>query len=254
MAFLARGAVKLYYEVHGDKGPVVILTHGFSATSAMWRGQIDAFSKDHRLVIWDMRGHGQTDYPEDPSAYSEKATLQDIGALLDAVGADKAIVGGLSLGGYMSMAFYAAHPQRVLALLIIDTGPGFKKDEARDNWNKYALATASKLETDGLAALQSASAERATSKHRSASGVAHAARGMLTQRDATVINMLPNINVPSLVIVGAKDTNFLNAADYMAARIPAAQKVVIPDAGHAANIDQPDIFNKAVLDFLRAAR
>ena len=254
MAFLARGAVKLYYEVHGDKGPVLILTHGFSATSAMWRGQIEAFSKDHRLVIWDMRGHGQSDYPEDPSAYSEKATVEDIGALLDAVGAEKAIVGGLSLGGYMSMAFYAAHPERVLSLLIIDTGPGFKKDEARDNWNKYALATAAKLETEGLSALQSASAERATSKHRSAAGVAHAARGMLTQRDATVINALANIKVPSLVIVGARDENFLNAADYMAARIPGVEKVVIPDAGHAANIDQPAIFNKAVLDFLQKAR
>jgi pimeloyl-ACP methyl ester carboxylesterase len=253
MAFLARGTVKLYYEVHGDKGPVLILTHGFSATSAMWRGQIEAFSQDHRLVIWDMRGHGQSDYPDDPSAYSEQATVADIGALLDAVGAETAIVGGLSLGGYMSMAFYAAHRQRVLSLLIIDTGPGFKKDEARDNWNKYALATASRFETEGLAALQSASAERATSKHRSAAGIAHAARGMLTQRDATVINVLANIKVPSLVIVGARDENFLNAADYMAARIPGAEKIVIPDAGHAANIDQPAIFNKAVLDFLRKA-
>ena len=59
-------------------------------------------------------------------------------ALLDAVGAEKAIVGGLSLGGYMSLAFYRAHPERVRALLIIDTGPGFKKDEAREGWNKRA--------------------------------------------------------------------------------------------------------------------
>jgi pimeloyl-ACP methyl ester carboxylesterase len=73
---------------------------------------------------------------------------------------------------------------------------------------------------------------------------------MLTQRDAQVINSLPDIAVPSLVVVGADDAPFLAAANYMAAKIPGAQKVVIPNAGHAANIDQPDAFNRAVLAFL----
>ena len=76
---------------------------------------------------------------------------------------------------------------------------------------------------------------------------------MLTQTSAKVINSLPEIAVPSLVVVGANDTPFLNAADYMAKRIPGAQKIVIPDAGHASNIDQSEIFNKAVLDFLERA-
>ena len=84
MAFLERGSVKLYYEIHGDMGPFIVLTHGFSATSQMWRGQIEVLSKDHRLVLWDMRGHGRSDYPDDPSEYSEEATVEDIAALLDA--------------------------------------------------------------------------------------------------------------------------------------------------------------------------
>jgi len=138
-------------------------------------------------------------------------------------------------------------------LLIIDTGPGFKNDEARESWNKYALATASNLEAEGLARLKSASPERATSEHRSATGLVNAARGMLTQRNANVITSLPGIAVPSLVLVGADDQPFLNAADYMAKRIPNARKVVIPDAGHAANIDQPGLFNEAVLGFLKEA-
>jgi pimeloyl-ACP methyl ester carboxylesterase len=250
MAFLEKGPVKLYYETHGDTGPVIVLTHGFSATSQMWRGQIDTLSKDHRLILWDMRGHGRSDYPDDPSEYNEKATVEDIAALLDAVGAKKAIVGGLSLGGYMSLAFYTAHPDRVSALLIIDTGPGFKNDEAREAWNKNALGTASKLEIEGLSFLKSTSPERATSEHRSSRGLVNAARGMLTQTNANVINSLPEIKVPSLVIVGANDTAFLNAADYMAKRIPGAQKIVLPNAGHASNIDQPGIFNRAVWDFL----
>ena len=249
MPKLNRDGVSIYYEVQGS-GPPLLLTHGYSSTSSMWQGQITALSQRHKLVLWDMRGHGQSDYPADPAAYSEALTVADMAALLDAVGADKAIVGGLSLGGYMSLAFYRTHPQRVDALLIIDTGPGFKKDDARDAWNKRAHETAERFDREGLAVLKSLSAERASVVHRDATGLARAARGMLTQRDADVMETLPHIKVPSLVAVGADDTPFLAASDYMAAKIPGAQKVVIPAAGHAANIDQPKAFNEAVLSFL----
>jgi pimeloyl-ACP methyl ester carboxylesterase len=197
-----------------------------------------------------MRGHGQSDYPDDPTAYSEALTVADMAALLDEAGAERAIVGGLSLGGYMSLAFYRAHPERVRALMIIDTGPGFKKDDARDAWNKRAHDTGDRFEREGLVVLKSLSSERSEVSHRDASGLARAARGMLTQRDARVIETLPNIKVPSLVVVGADDVPFLAASDYMAAKIPAAKKVVIPAAGHAVNIDQPQAFIDAVLPFL----
>jgi pimeloyl-ACP methyl ester carboxylesterase len=249
MPKINRDGVSLYYEVHGS-GPPLLLTHGYSSTSQMWDGQIEALSKQHTLVVWDMRGHGRSDYPSDPAAYSEALTVADMAALLDAVGADRAVVGGLSLGGYMSLAFYRVHPERVSALLIIDTGPGFKKDDARETWNKRAHDTGDRFEREGLAVLQSASRERSTVNHRDASGLAHAARGMLTQRDARVIELLPNIKVPSLVVVGADDTPFLAASDYMAAKIPGAKKVVVPAAGHAVNIDQPQAFIAAVLPFL----
>ncbi|MHC2254819.1 pimeloyl-ACP methyl ester carboxylesterase [Bradyrhizobium embrapense] len=249
MAKLNRSGVDIYYEIHGSGAPL-ILTHGYSSTSAMWRGQIEALSKRHRLILWDMRGHGQSDYPDDPDAYSEALTVGDIAALLDAAGADKAIVGGLSLGGYMSLAFHRAHPERVRALLIIDTGPGFKKDDAREVWNKRARDTGDRFDREGLDVLKSASAERASVTHRNARGLALAARGMLAQRDARVIESLPGIKVPSLVVVGADDTPFLAASDYMAAKIPGAQKAVIPNAGHAVNIDQSQAFIAAVLPFL----
>lgn len=249
MAKISRDGVEIYYEVHGS-GPPLLLTHGYSSTSEMWRGQIEALSKHHKLVLWDMRGHGRSDYPDDAAAYSEALTVADMAALLDAIGADSAIIGGLSLGGYMSLAFYRAHPERVRALLIIDTGPGFKKDEAREAWNKRAHETGDSFERDGLAVLKSASRERSTVSHRNASGLARAARGMLTQRDARVIELLPDIKVPSLIVVGADDAPFLAASDYMAAKIPAAKKVVIPAAGHAVNIDQPQAFLDAVLPFL----
>ena len=249
MPKIDREGGNIYYEVHGD-GPPLILTHGYSSTSAMWSGQIEALSRQHKLILWDMRGHGQSDYPADPAAYSEALTVADIAALLDEVGAAKAIVGGLSLGGYMSLAFYRAHPERVSALLIIDTGPGFKKDDAREAWNERARATADRFDREGLDVLKSASRERSTVSHRDASGLARAARGMLTQRDAKVMEVLPEIKVPSLVVVGADDTPFLAASDYMAAKIPGARKAVIPAAGHAANIDQPRAFIEAVVPFL----
>jgi pimeloyl-ACP methyl ester carboxylesterase len=249
MPTINRDGVGLYYEVHGS-GPPLLLTHGYSSTSQMWQGQIEALSEHHKLVLWDMRGHGRSDYPSDPAAYSEALTVADMAALLDEVGANRAIVGGLSLGGYMSLAFYRAHPERVSALLIIDTGPGFKKDDARETWNRRAHDTGDRFEREGLAVLTSASRERATVSHRDASGLARAARGMLTQRDARVIELLPNIKVPSLVVVGADDAPFLAASDYMAAKIPGAKKVVIPAAGHAVNIDQPQAFIAAVLPFL----
>src|ERR1700736_5468800 len=192
MPKINRDGVKIYYEVHGS-GPPLLLTHGFSLTSAMWQGQIEALSKQHKLVLWDMRGHGQSDYPEDPKAYSEALTVGDIAALLDEVGATRAIVGGLSLGGYMSLAFYRAHPERVSALLIIDTGPGFKKDDAREAWNKRAGETGDRYDKEGLAVLSSGSAERAYAVHRSADGLARAARGMLAQKNSAVIESLPNI-------------------------------------------------------------
>lgn len=250
MPRIDRDGVGIHYEIHG-RGAPLLLTHGYSSTSAMWHGQIDALAKDHTLILWDMRGHGQSDYPDDPAAYSEDLTVDDMAAILDAVGARRAIIGGLSLGGYMSLAFARAHPDRVRALLIIDTGPGFKKDDARAAWNARALATADRLDREGLEMLKSSTRERATASHRNASGLAHAARGMLTQRDARVIELLPDIRVPALIVVGADDTPFLAASDYMAEKIPGAQKVVIPAAGHAVNIDQPEAFVDVVLPFLK---
>ena len=252
MPTLDRDGVHIHYEVAGS-GPALILTHGYSATARMWDGQIDPL-KDHFTVItWDMRGHGQSDYPHDQAAYSEAATVEDMAALLDAVGAKDAVVGGLSLGGYMSLAFHATHPERTRALLIIDTGPGFKNDAARDGWNANAARTAERYEEKGLPDPARVSAEVRLARHRDATGLARAARGMLAQQNARVIESLPTIAVPAIVIVGANDTPFLAASDYMAAKIPGAKKAVIPDAGHSANIDQPEAFNAALLGFLKDA-
>ena len=248
MAYLDRDGVRIYYEVHGT-GPAILLSHGYSATSAMWTGQVGPFSEKNTLILWDMRGHGSSDSPVNPAEYSEALTTADMAALLDAVGAPTAVIGGLSLGGYMSLSFNVASPQRVDALMLFDTGPGFRSDNGRAGWNKIAAQRAKELETKGLAALGS-SGEVAVSRHRSAQGLAHAARGMLAQTDGRVMASLPEIDVPTLVLVGALDEPFLAATDYMASKIPGAMRVVIEGAGHASNIDRPREFNAAVKDFL----
>lgn len=249
MPTIDRDGVKIHYEVHGQ-GPAILLSHGYSATSQMWQGQIAPLSKSNTLITWDMRGHGQSDYPADQGAYSEEATIGDMKAILDKVGAKTAVVGGLSLGGYMSLAFNATYPERVRALLIIDTGPGYRKDDARAVWNERAEKTAQSFERNGLERLKSQSKEMAMSSHRSADGLIRAARGMLAQRDARVMESLPNIKAPSLVIVGADDTPFIGPSEYMAGKIRGAELIIIPHAGHSANIDQPHAFNGAVMSFL----
>lgn len=261
MPYLQRpDGVQLYYIVQGAvDGTPLFLTHGYSSTSGMWQGQISPFTDaGYRLILWDMRGHGQSSYPKDQSLYSEVHTVADMAALLDEVCGPEstAVVGGLSLGGYMSLAFYRAHPERVKTLLIIDTGPGFKKDAAREAWNKTARETGARFEEQGLAVLQSGSVspERSEVTHRDATGLARAARGMLAQRNSAVIDSLPRIRVPALVVVGGDDKPFLAASGYMAKKIPGAKKVVIPNAGHAVNIDQPKAFNEAVLDFLSSSQ
>jgi pimeloyl-ACP methyl ester carboxylesterase len=248
MARLDRNGVGIHYEVHG-RGPTVLLSHGYSATCRMWDGQVAALKDRYQVVVWDMRGHGQSDYPKEPKAYSEPLTVGDMQAILQAVGASRAVIAGLSLGGYMSLAFHATHPAMVRALMLFDTGPGFKKDEAREAWNQRARSRAEDLDARGLAALGSSDEVR-MSQHRDASGLAGAARGMLAQADDRVIRSLESVRVPTLVLAGTEDKPFLAATDYMAAKIPGAEKAMIPGAGHAANLHQPAAFNAAVEAFL----
>jgi len=248
MTTITRDGVKIYYEDHGS-GPAILLTHGYSATSKMWAGQIGPFSKKYRVITWDMRGHGQSDSPSDLRLYSEAHTVDDMAAILDACGIASAVIAGLSLGGYMSLAFNLKYPQRVLGLMLFDTGPGYKNDTAREGWNDMAIKRAEAIDARGLASLGNSDEVRISS-HRSAAGLANAARGMLTQVDDRIIQSLPKITVPTLVLVGENDKQFLAATDYMALKIPDATKEIIPDAGHAANINQPELFNKAVLNFI----
>jgi pimeloyl-ACP methyl ester carboxylesterase len=250
MQQLDRDGVHIAYEVtNPGAGPVVLVSHGFSATSAMWAPNLGALARGRTVVAWDQRGHGDSDAPDDPAAYGRDVCVADMGALLDQVGAEKAVLVGMSLGGYLSLAFHLAHPRRVAALVLVDTGPGFRKDDAREQWNTWARQRGEEIERQGALG-ERLSTEVRQARHRDLRGVAMAARYVLTQADGQIMASLPGVAVPTLVVVGSEDTNFLAAADYMARTIPDARKVVIDKAGHASNLDQPDDFNAAVGAFL----
>jgi pimeloyl-ACP methyl ester carboxylesterase len=249
MPVLDRPAGGIRYHVSGAGSPAVLLSHGFAATSAMFSANTPIVAARHQVITWDLRGHGGSESPADSRSYSPHVLLDDMVALLTHCGLNRAVLGGHSLGGYLSLDFALRFPDRVAGLVLIDTGPGFRNDAARDDWNRRAERTAARLAERGLAAVGS-SAELHASEHRDASGLIQAARYTLTQRDSHVLDGLPRIAVPALVVVGSQDDPFLAAADYMTAKIPQARKVIIPGAGHAPNVDKPELFDAELRRFL----
>lgn len=245
------GGVSLHYEVEGD-GPAILLTHGFSSTGAMWAPQRPLLARSYKVVTWDVRGHGRSESPPSLDAYSAEHATADMVRLLDHLGIEQAVIGGLSLGGYLSLRFALEHPQRVRALVICDSGPGYRNPEARQAWNDNAEARAKLFEEKGLESLSTSTPERRQSVrlHRSVDGLILAARGLLTQHDGKVMEGLSTITVPTLIVVGADDEPFLGAAKYMARKIFGARHEVIEGGGHAVNLDQPEAFYGVLDSFL----
>ena len=242
----------VHSEVTGT-GPAVLLTHGFAASSHMFAQTVPAIATDHTVITWDMPGHGRSEAIDDPGQYSVRGFLDEMLRLLDAAGAERAVLLGHSLGGYLSLDFALAHPDRVLGLVLVDTGPGYRNDAARDGWNDMATDYAANLERRGLDGLP-AGAELSKGMHSSAVGLAHTARNVLTQRDAHVIDGLPTIGAPTLVVVGELDEPFVKGSHYMASKLPDATLAVIDGAGHAPPVTHADEFNRVLRTFLEGLR
>lgn len=245
--------ISINYEEHGDPGGTpVLLTHAYAATLQMWQPQFEGL-REYRVIAWDMRGHGGTDSPAAQDAYTEKLTVEDMASLLRHLGVEQAVIGGLSLGGYISLEFQLAHPEMVRALVLCNTGPGYRKDDARAGWNDFSINYAKRFEERGLEGFGRGVEIDATKAYqRSAAGLAFAGRGILTQRDAKVMEHLEQIAVPTLIIWGADDARYQSGCEYMASKIPGAEFVKVEGAAHAVNLFQPEKFNDAVRGFLRA--
>ena len=249
--------IRLYYEVHGQGFPLVLL-HGFAGTAQSWTPQIAALSARHRLILYDARGHWRSESPKDPRAYSQEIATEDLRALLDHLSLKRAIVGGLSMGGVVAMNFYHKYPERVRALILADTGPGFKNPAARESWNRARQEVTELLEREGVRAFadsphaaQNSYTPREILLQLDPMGLAHTNSGLLTFHDSSLFDQIPSIAVPTLLIVGANDTDFVPATAYMQRKISGSELVVIEGAGHGSNVDQPEVFNQAVLDYLK---
>jgi pimeloyl-ACP methyl ester carboxylesterase len=243
-----RNGVRVAYRKAGT-GPFVLLSHGYGASSHMFESNATALADCRTVIAWDLRGHGATDSPVDPVEYTRDASIDDMAAILDDVGADHAVVGGHSLGGYLSLLFALEHPERTDGLVLVGTGPGFRKAEGREKWNQIGERYAESLTTRGLAGLPG-SAELTADVHRDASGLILAARGILSQEDSRVIDSLAEIDVPALVVIGEDDEMFLPGSIYMAEKLPNADLVLIPGAGHAPNMTHAAEFDAALRSFL----
>lgn len=244
--------IHINYEEHGDpNGPPILLTHAYAATLQMWEPQFTGLP-GYRIIAWDMRGHGGTDSPPAQDLYTEKLTVEDMASLLRHLGVEKAVIGGLSLGGYLSLEFAVAHPEMLRALVLCNTGPGYRKDEARAGWNDFSVGYAKRFEERGMDGLgRGIEIDKTRQYQRSAEGLAFAGRGILTQRDAKVMEGLESIAVPTLIVWGADDERYRAGCESLAAKVPGARKIDIAEAGHAVNLYQPEQFNEAVLAFLR---
>jgi 3-oxoadipate enol-lactonase len=251
--------VEISYVDRGAGLPILFV-HGFPLDSTLWQPQLDALSDEYRVIVPDLRGFGGST----PSlAMTMEQYADDLRALLDELSINEVVLAGLSMGGYIAFAFYRKYSGRVRGLVLVDTRPQADSDEARAN----RAVTAERVTEHGVAALADGMLEkllspatfkdqpdlvrtvRAMMSRQSVSGTLAALYGMAERPDSRP--MLGEISVPTLVVVGADDMLTPVAdAELMVDAIPGSDLVVIPDAGHLSNLEQPQVFNQALREFL----
>ena len=252
--------IEMAYDDLGRGSPVVFL-HGFPFDRSMWREQAEALSATCRVVAPDLRGHGETTVVNDPATMEEMA--EDVAALLNGLGMERAVVCGLSMGGYVALAFFRKYSERVRALVLADTRPQADTDEGR----RAREETAQRALKDGMEPIADAMLPKLLSSSTRESrpdivervramvlgtrpaGAAAALRGMALRRDQT--DLLPLINAPTLIVVGSEDAiTPPSDAEAMHEKIEGSRLLRIEGAGHVSNVERPEEFNRALVDFL----
>lgn len=247
----------------GGSGLPVIFIHAFPLNQTMWDDQVAALQNHCRTITLDLRGFGLSDAP--PGPYSMDQMAADVRGLLSILNIDQAVIVGLSMGGYIALAFYRNYPDAVRAMVLADTRASADTHEARQR----RINSAARAEKEGSRAIaedmvplllgrttintQPSIVERVRGmiQANQPEGIAGAQRGMSTRRDSTYI--LPGIHIPVLIIVGSEDElTPPEEAESLRSGIPGARLRVIKDAGHLSNVEQPEHFNKALLDFIES--
>ncbi|MBI4641000.1 MAG: alpha/beta hydrolase [Candidatus Tectomicrobia bacterium] len=258
--------IELYYEVHGEGDPFVLI-HGADATLKNWGKQVSLFSKKNKLILYDNRGFGRSETPE--KGYSRDIYADDLHGLLRYLGINKAAILGYSMGGGTALSFTLKYQEMVKALILVDTGTGgFAMDEER---RKRMLTSMELAKTKGMEEVfdltmnvfspdflknhpEEVSRYRALFAENSAEAYVRRAQESLDNPNPPQ-DLAPRLSenkVPTLLIFGELDTAFPNA-DLFKMGIPHAQLLTIPNCGHATYFEQPDLFNETVLKFLDKA-
>jgi pimeloyl-ACP methyl ester carboxylesterase len=256
--------VRIYYEEHGAGRPVV-LAYGIGGNATMWEPNVAALAAGHRLILWEPRGHARSESPEDPVRVTFDHWVSDLHDLLDHLTLPRAVVGGLSLGGGISTRFALRHPERVDALLVVDSSSAAGLPLSVDNLVMRArsikvtleggmdamaeFAIASNPNVAGRLKLDPSARREILDYYRMLTpiGYANALRALL-QMDY-ITDRLHEIRVPTLLVCGDEDPS-LGAMRVMEQKVKDARFVLLSPAGHFANRDQSAAFNRAVLDFL----
>lgn len=257
------GNTQLNVEDHGSGSPLLLI-HGFPLNLEMWRPQIEVLSRNNRVITVDLRGHGQS--PPTPGPYSMDLLADDCAAVLETLGVQgPAVICGLSMGGYISFAFYRRFPHLVSGLILAATRAGADTDQARakrekaiaetelrgtqpvlDNMLPILMAPATYQEKPELV-----QAVNQILSKTSAKGMLFALQGMKARPDST--ETLEQITVPTLIIHGLEDQIItMDESRTMHTGIHNSHLEIIPDAGHLPNLEQPKIFNRSVASFLIA--
>ena len=257
--------IEIAYETYGDGYPLV-LAHGYAASKEMWDAQIGPFMERYRVVVYDVRGHGESEAPPvDDAGYTIETLVEDQRALMAHLGIERAFAGGLSLGGMIAMRFALTHPSMVRALLLCDTSPGM---DTAGQWAANRQLMEGIVRSQGAGAvmrgLYTQAATRMGIQRREQApagildfvqrverlspdgflGVARAAG-----EAASVLDRLGEIAAPTLILTGDGDF-FRGASEEMAERMPGARFVLINGSYHGTCLWQPEKFTSAVLDFL----
>jgi pimeloyl-ACP methyl ester carboxylesterase len=270
MPFADVGGVKLFYEETGAGAPLVFV-HEFAGDHQSWHLQVRFFSRRYRTIAYNARGYPPSDVPEEPGAYSQDRAADDILGLLDHLKIPKAHVCGLSMGGYAVLHFGLRHPERALSLTVAGAGYGSVPGE-RERFRKDVEETARRFETDGMAGVAGFYTKGPTRVQfmdkdprgwqefydqftaQSARGHALTMRGVQMSRPSIfdLEAAMSRLEVPTLIMTGDEDEPCLEPALYLKRKIRSSGLLVLPKTGHAINLEEPDAFNRGVLDFLTA--
>jgi len=260
--------IRLHYEEAGSGTPIVFV-HEFGGDHRSWEPQVRQLARRHRCVTFAARGYPPSDVPESVEAYSQARAVADIVAVMDAAGIDRAHVVGLSMGGFAALHLALAHPDRARSIVVAGTGYGAEK-AFEAYFRDVSAEVARQFETQGsetFARTYALGPSRVQFQNKdprgwlefatqlgehSARGAANTMRGVQMRRPSLydLEPQLCTLDVPTLVMTGDEDDHCLQPALYLKKTIPRCGLVVLPQSGHTLNLEEPELFNRFVADFI----